>query len=289
MQDVWHRIHSLMPLRDAARSACLSHAFLQSWRQRPNLTLNKDTLRSKAHARGGKFSERIDCILRNHSGIGVKILRFQLYGIAYHNLDSWLKVAVTPGIEELKLALGRFKIKYNFPCSLLSDGIRNSIRYLDLGFCAFHPTTELGPLRSLTTICLHYVCITGVELECLLSNSLALEQLELSNCKQIICLKIPCVLQKFGCLSIFGCWRLQVIESKAPNLSSLYFSGNVKLSLGDTLQLKNLSMTRSNIVCYARAELPSIIPNIKTLELRSDDEVCSKTSVLWNNDMYISG
>jgi len=71
-----------------------------------------------------------------------------------------------------------------------------------------------------------------------------------------------------------------VIESKAPNLSSLYFSGNVKLSLVDTLQLKNLSMSRSNIVCYARAELPSIIPNIETLELRSDDEVCSKTLVL---------
>jgi hypothetical protein len=215
----------------------------------------------------------------------VKILRLQLDGIAYHNLDSWLKVAVTPGIEELALALGRFKIKYNFPCSLLSDGIRNSIRYLDLGFCAFHPTTELGSLRSLTTICLHYVHITGVELECLLSNSLALEQLELCNCKEIICLKITCVMQKCSCLRIHGCWRLQVIESKAPNLSSLYLSGNVNLSLGDTSQLKNLSMIRSNIVCYARAELPSIIPNIETLELRSDDEACSKTSVLCINNL----
>uniref|UniRef100_A0A0A9B599 F-box domain-containing protein n=1 Tax=Arundo donax TaxID=35708 RepID=A0A0A9B599_ARUDO len=274
-EDIWGHIHSLMPLRDAARAACLSRAFLRSWRCHPNLTFNKDVLSSKAHARGGNFGHTIDRILRNHSGIGVKILNFELHGIPYQNLDSWLQVALTPGIEELTLTLCRSKIKFDFPCSLLSDGTRNSIRSLELGFCAFRPTAELGPLRSLTSMCLHYVRITGDELECLLSKSLALKQLDLSDCMEIICLKIPCVLQQFSCLRVHGCWRLREIESKAPNLSTLDFSGKVKLSLGETLRMKNLSMLCSNVICFARAELPSIMPNLERLHIRSDDEVVS--------------
>jgi hypothetical protein len=38
MQDIWRHIHSLMPMRDAAQAACVSHAFLRSWRCHPNLT-----------------------------------------------------------------------------------------------------------------------------------------------------------------------------------------------------------------------------------------------------------
>lgn len=29
-EDIWRHLHSLLPLRDAARAACLSHAFLRS-------------------------------------------------------------------------------------------------------------------------------------------------------------------------------------------------------------------------------------------------------------------
>uniref|UniRef100_A0A0E0JPD3 Uncharacterized protein n=1 Tax=Oryza punctata TaxID=4537 RepID=A0A0E0JPD3_ORYPU len=246
-EDIWHHIHSLMPMRDAARAACLSHAFLCSW--------------------------RIDSILGNHSGIGVKILKLELFGTAYRNLDNWLQVAVTPGIEELTLRVCRLEIRYNFPCALLSDGVRNSIRYLELGFCIFRPTAELGPLGSLTKLHLQHVRITGDELECLLSNSLALEQLVLIQCKEIICLRIPCVLQRFSCLRVLHCVRLKLIESKVPNLSTLDLSGKAELSLGETLQIKNLSMHHPNAVCYARSELPSSMPHLDTLALSSNDEV----------------
>jgi hypothetical protein len=63
-------------------------------------------------------------------------------------------------------------------------GVRNSIRTLQLEFCVFHPTPELGPLRSLTRLRLREVPITDDELECLLSNSLALEHLDLEGCKK---------------------------------------------------------------------------------------------------------
>ena len=39
----------------------------------------------------------------------------------------------------------------------------------------------------------------------------------------------------------------------------------------------NISMFFGNVVCYARSELPSILPNLETLDLTSSDEVYTKT------------
>jgi len=271
-EDIWHHIHFLLPMRAAARAACLSRAFLHSWRCHPNLTLDLPTLCSWAHEEN--FSHNIDNILRNHSGIGLKVVNLNLGGedSTFPYVNSWLQVAFTPGIQELSLSLYR---KYNFPCSLLSDRVRNSIRHLELASCVFRPTAELGPLRSLISLTLRYVRITGDELECLLSNSLALEQLDLSNCREIIFLKIPSALLQLSYLRVCGCWDLQVIENKAPSLSTFALIGFVsKLSLGEASQMmKVLSLEHTNVVCYARAKLPSIMPNLETLALGSSAEV----------------
>ncbi|WVZ64893.1 hypothetical protein U9M48_014343 [Paspalum notatum var. saurae] len=176
-EDLWRHIHSLMPMRGAARAACLSRAFLQFWRCYPKLTLTKYALGSELK---GNTSRRINCIIRNHSGVGVKILRLGAYEISRRYFDSWLQFAV-----------------------------RNSIRDLEIVNCAFRPTTEvLGPFRSLANLLLHYVHITSDELECLLSNSHALEKLDLFYCNEIRFLKIPCELQQLSCLSIEACRRL---------------------------------------------------------------------------------
>ncbi|OEL16702.1 hypothetical protein BAE44_0022279 [Dichanthelium oligosanthes] len=119
-----------MPLRDAARATCLSRAFLESWRCHPNLTLRQP------NGAVGDLTDKIDRILRNHSGC-LKVLELGLDGISCRYLDSWLRTAVTPGIEELTLR--PFRWKYNIPCSLFSNGVRKSIRYLKLGFCTFPP------------------------------------------------------------------------------------------------------------------------------------------------------
>lgn len=92
----------------------------------------------------------------------------------------------------------------------------------------------------------------------------------------IIFLKIPCMLQRLSCLSVVDCWMLEVIESKSSNLSSICVNGNgenIKLSLGEALRMKDLRMSYTNAIYYARAELPSIMPNLETLELGSENEV----------------
>jgi len=139
----------MLPLRDAARAACLSHAFLHFWRCHPILILNRDVLGSNANACQENFSCIIDHILRKHLG-GVKKLKIQIdsdYSAKDSRyLNNWLQTAVTPGIEELTLELcHRGKINYNISCSLLSDGVRNSIRHLQLGFLFLSPHSWTWP------------------------------------------------------------------------------------------------------------------------------------------------
>ncbi|BAF25489.1 F-box protein At5g03100-like [Oryza sativa Japonica Group] len=282
-EDIWRHIHFLMPLRDAARAACISQAFLRSWRHHPNLILRKKTmgLEHKAYRRVGMardFTSTVHSILKNHSGIGVKRLKLDIIydhrnlNICY--LNNWLQIAITPGIEEITLLLPS---KYTFPCSLLSGGIGRSLQYLKLVRCAFRPTASLGFLSSLTKLHLCEVRIKDDELTCLISKSLALKQLELLNCRQIICLKIPCLLEQLSCLNVSLCENLQMIESKAPNLSTFSYISNlvVELSLKQSSQVKTLDIDcydESNFLCHVITKFPNIVPNLETLTLHSIDE-----------------
>ncbi|CAM0145663.1 unnamed protein product [Urochloa decumbens] len=243
-----------MPMRAAARVACVSHAFLRSWRCHPNLTFSSITLGMNKKAHGNdeiavEFCSKVDHILRNCSGIGVKKLKIHM--CKYYNakgscyLDSWLHIAVTPGIEELELTLP-METKYNFPCSGVG--------------------TQSGISTLLVAPCIPQLNLLG----CFLCSSFALEQLEIWYCDEIVCLKIPCMLQRLRYLEVFGCDMLQVIDSKAPNISSFCYEGDhrVQLSLGETLKMKNIRLIFSGSVHYARVELPSSMPNLKIAAIR---------------------
>ncbi|KAM0918569.1 hypothetical protein ACQ4PT_008761 [Festuca glaucescens] len=223
------------------------------------------------------FIDRVDRIMKNHLAIGVKRFKFQYYGSYFRTskLNSWLRTAVTPGIEELEISLGYKQAKYNFPCPLLFAGSgRNSIRSLHLSACAFHPVAGLG---SLTRLYLSNMHILGDELRCLISNSFALEELYLTNCRQIICLEVPCQLRRFVKLEVFYCSKLKVIENKAPNLCTVAIDSDVAcVSIGDSLQVKDLEMfceVEFNIVYHARAKFPASMPNLETLSIASAGEV----------------
>ncbi|KAM0847025.1 hypothetical protein ACQ4PT_055291 [Festuca glaucescens] len=230
------------------------------------------------------FINRVDQIMKNHRGIGVKRFKFEYYGSYYLNsrkLNSWLQTAVTPGIEELEILLGYRQKKYNFPCSVLFAGSgRNSIRNLHLSGCAFHPVAGLGCLTRLYLSNMH---ILGDELRCLISNSFALEELSLTNCSEIICLEIPCQLRRFVRLEVYCCSKLEVIENKAPNLCTVAIDSDVaRVSIGDSLQVKDLEIfcdVEFNIVYHARAKLPASMPNLETLSIASAGEMFSTPSV----------
>jgi len=284
-EDMWRHIHSLMPLKDAARAACVSRSFLSSWRCHPNLILSRQTfgwdeyLCKEETARD--FRSKIDHILRNHSGTGVRKLKLCL--VPNYNaedcdyVDKWLEKVVRPGIEELTLRMPA-NHRYEFPCSVLSNGTGDLLRCLHLSNCSFHHIAGLG-LISLTKLELFMVRILGDELCCLLSSSSALEWLSLRFCSKVNCLKIPFHLQHLRHVKVEECRKLRVVESKAPNLSSFQFRGSykVQVSLGEALQVKNLYMSCTVYGCDTRAELASSMPS---REMANSPMVSSKLTDL---------
>uniref|UniRef100_A0A0E0A1Z2 At1g61320/AtMIF1 LRR domain-containing protein n=1 Tax=Oryza glumipatula TaxID=40148 RepID=A0A0E0A1Z2_9ORYZ len=278
-EDIWYHIHSLLPLRDAARAACVSSTFLCSWRCRPNLIFSQKTLGLNGNWRENvrELINKVDHIMKNHSGIGLRTFGLQSYNLINTcYLDRWLNIAITPAIEELSLTqFPENNTKYyNFPCSILFNRGGNSIKHICLSYCAFRPTGGLNFLRRLH---LGEVHITGDELECLLSNSFALEQLTLKYCKELNYLRIPCQLQQLKDLEVYERKALQMMEVKAPNLSTFHYDGNLaRLSDGGLLAVKKLrisSFYQYNNVHYASANLSSIVPTIETLIISSFGEV----------------
>uniref|UniRef100_A0ACD5YC20 Uncharacterized protein n=1 Tax=Avena sativa TaxID=4498 RepID=A0ACD5YC20_AVESA len=259
-----------MPLRGAAQAACVSQSFRFSWKCYPYLILKRETLGLDEFAcekeTAGDFRSKIDRVLRNHSGTGVR--KLNLWLVPNYNtedscyIDRWLQKAVTPRTEELTLSLSTNSQRYKFPCALLSNGMGDSLQCLNLGDCSFHPTAGLCCLRSLKKLELFMVHITGDELWSLLSSSSALEQLSVKYCSKVSCLKIPCHLQQLSRVEVHECSKLRVIESKAPKLSRFHFAGKLKvqLSLGEALQVKSLRMTCTAYGCDTQAELASSAP-----------------------------
>ncbi|XP_066351889.1 uncharacterized protein [Miscanthus floridulus] len=217
-EDIWFHIHSLLPLRDSVHFACVSRTFMCFWKCHPKLIFTEEALGLKRNAceKGDiakDFTSRVDSILKNHIGVGVKTLKivvYNHYNVDANHFNSWLQSAITPGIEEITLFLPtNYRDGYNFPCSVLLNGHGNSIRYLHLTYCAFRPMVGFDCLSRLTKLHLYQVRITGNELGCLISKSFALEQLELMSCDELICLKIPLCLERLSCLRVTWCKMLK--------------------------------------------------------------------------------
>jgi len=214
---------------------CVSQIFT-SWRHYPNLIFNVKTLGLNDTKKldfndetSPYFMNTVDHILKNHSGIGMETFKLQLHpraNIDARCLDNWIQLAINSGVKELALELSlHIKTKYDFPCALLSCETGSCIQSLRLFSCAFRPTETFGCLRRLTHVFLHSVLINEEELGHLLSNSCAMEKLELLSCNEIVRLEIPSTLSKLSLLRVLGCKILQAIEINAPKLSTFHYGG----------------------------------------------------------------
>ena len=288
-------IHSLVPLQNAARAACISHRFRRSWRCFPNLAFDLETLglnkdkHVEYEERAKNVLDRVHNILQNHSGIGVKTLKLNLCAcrnvITAYYVESWLKRFVKPGIMELAVKLPS-DLDYNFSCSLFSNEATSSLQDLFLSSCDFRQTSITDCWRSLTSVRLRSVRITEEEFGCFLSSTFALEKLWLWSCDEMVILKIPSLLQQLSFLEVSHCRMVQMIESDAPKLSTFSYVGPpIKISFGDSCPVKNMTVNSSaysGIVQFARTSLPSIASNLQTLTLSTYREVCIESYILVN-------
>ncbi|KAF8712628.1 hypothetical protein HU200_028384 [Digitaria exilis] len=118
------------------------------------------------------------------------------------------------------------------------------------------------------------VRITLDELECLSANSLALEHLDLIDCLGADWLVAFEHNQALMQLVVIGFVEKQGIENKTLSLSNFTLNGHFsQLSLGEASQMMVLDLHRASIVYYARAKLPSIMPNLETPFLHTNAKV----------------
>jgi hypothetical protein len=89
---------------------------------------------------------------------------------------------------------------------------------------------------------------------------------------------MPCHLERLSYLKVLSCSKLQVIESRAPNLSSFIFQGShwAQLSLGESSQVKYLNISFLGAVHYTRAEVAASMPYLETVFIYSSMEVWSE-------------
>ncbi|CAL4992964.1 unnamed protein product [Urochloa decumbens] len=310
-EDIFDSLYSYLPIEDAVRAACVSHGFLRSWRRYPRLLFNNKTQGYKKLSMhldqdtraledeqyrldkiGSYFINMINHALENHSGFGMKALILQLFPcrIDASFLDKWLQIAVKPGIEELALemSISKKRAEYNFPSLLLSNEIGGAtLESLRLISCSFHPTITLGCNKSLTSLYLSFVHISGEELGQFVSNCLVLAQLSITNCNDIVCFKVPSVLHHLNHFQVRKCEMLQVIEISAPKLSSFVYGDSlIKISLGAEVKRIRMIGSKPNTLCHARAELPSFMPAVERLVVESSCEKV-KTPVLSSKFLHL--
>nr|CAB3481834.1 unnamed protein product [Digitaria exilis] len=222
-------------MRDAAQAACVSHAFLRFWRSYARLNFDVYTLGLMDLGRRvppsfgpidkqefdddylkknspiiRDFSARVDHIMHNHIGTGVQTFRLvPPYGLYIDPalLNRWFQAVIAPGISEfyLYLDMGDEGLGYSFPCSLLSSSNRpgcSTITSFSIAGCGLRSLDWVGCLTTLCTVHLHRMRVTGEQLTCFLSSSPGLQELQLSYCNDIVCLKIPCLLSRLRLLLI---------------------------------------------------------------------------------------
>ncbi|CAN6372203.1 unnamed protein product [Urochloa humidicola] len=190
-------------------------------------------------------------------------------------IDKWLRFGLKPGIEELafEMSILKKRAEYNFPCSLLSNETGGSLQSLHLTSCAFHPRTTLGCNKSLTSLYLYYVRITGEELGQFVSSCNTLVQLLISRCNDIVCFRVPCVLHHLNHFHVTRCQKLRVIEINAPKLSNFVCGDDLpQISLG--AEVKHITMigSRANAIRYARTKLPAFMPAVERVTVESVSE-----------------
>ncbi|KAM0892052.1 hypothetical protein ACQ4PT_026022 [Festuca glaucescens] len=113
-EDIWHHIHSLLPLRDAARVACVSHSFRHSWRCYPNLYITRKTLgledeMSSSFKISSVLAYITNQILKERSRIGVKALKLEI-----PSLLQRLSHLVVNDCKNLKVIESRAPNLYSF-------------------------------------------------------------------------------------------------------------------------------------------------------------------------------
>ncbi|CAL5060187.1 unnamed protein product [Urochloa decumbens] len=280
--DILHSIVSRLPIREAVRTSMLSNHWNRIWCSRPNL---KFSFRSLVYKKGSGLSrssisehvfiQRVDAVLKQHSGIGVDKMKIKfspLHNEHAEHIDRWVQFAIASKTRKLIFDFeGQYPTDepYSFPFQLFNAANGSHLQSMRLGSVSLKEPSNINVFINLKKLELVNVDVTDDELKLMLFNCNVLEFFGISCCRMLTSLHTPRRLNHLKCLKVRHCPLLQVIELNF-GLETLEYEGTL-IPLEPPSTLRNLCIKSLDIpscIGYIFTELPSTLPHLEKLTLR---------------------
>ena len=183
------------------------------------------------------------------------------------HVDGWIDFAISKGVKRLEL---------DFTAAQPFKDASYFYRFPNERF-----TSDKTCIKSLTSLTLKYVRVTGELLEHFLSNCPLLERLHVDHSEDLVNLKIYGSSLKLKYLHIIRCLKFKSIEINAPNLESFGYAGKkIRLHVHSAPRLLDVCIGSM----YAFGSLSSYLYQLESLSL----DVHSYTYVSTTNSFAIS-
>ncbi|KAF7070431.1 hypothetical protein CFC21_075955 [Triticum aestivum] len=265
--DILCSILSQLPIKEAVRTSILSEQWKCLWHHHPNLvftlssmlpiprtlplTPNDDELRKH------EFTQRVDAVLQQHSGVGVENVQFRapFEDDQRDQINRWVNFAIASKAKQLIfdfLTASPMRPPYNFDLRLLDDS--NSLHLRCKTLFRFSQGTN----------------ITDDDLQLLVSSCCVLELLGIASCRMLTRVQLSHPSNPLKHLHVHDCRLLQAMELNFGLVELEYSGPSILLSPPGTLLLKNMCI-ELNDMCpsleYIFTKLDNNVPRLEMLTL----------------------
>ncbi|KAK4568940.1 hypothetical protein RGQ29_004379 [Quercus rubra] len=166
------------------------------------------------------------------------------------HVDGWIDFAISKGVKRLE---------WDFTAAQPFKDASYFYRFPNERF-----TSDKTCIKSLTSLTLKYIRVTGELLEHFLSNCPLLERLHVDNSEDLVNLKICGSSLKLKYLHIIRCLKFKSIEINAPNLESFGYAGKkIRLHVHSAPRLLDVCIGSM----YAFGSLSSYLYQLESLSL----------------------
>ncbi|KAF7106706.1 hypothetical protein CFC21_107425 [Triticum aestivum] len=233
-------IVSLLPVKDAARTAALSRRWRGVWRSAPLVLADADLSPSPA-------APALSRVLEAHPGpFRCVHPTGSCTEESRHLLGPWLQLLAAKAVQELVLVNRRRPLDVVLPATFLRTA---TLTRLHLCFWKFPSTAGLPPgvsFPNLRELGLYSVVVEGRDLDFMLDRSPVLETLCLEG--NLFTLRLRLVSQSLRCVQIIGSFLEEIFVVNAPLLERLinlegwtHEAGCTKVKIGHAPKLQLLA------------------------------------------------
>ncbi|KAL6608179.1 hypothetical protein ACP70R_041242 [Stipagrostis hirtigluma subsp. patula] len=282
-QDVQCIIFSKLPLKEIVRTSVLSRKWRCLWTVCPKLSFDSTTMFGKNIA--GKQTEKytrqfirnVNAVLQRCHGRVVEDLEIksEFDKLLVGHLDNWVRFAASSYTKFLAVDLTPRGLEalddpqYMFPLQLFDSRSIHRLQHVQLRFVCVKLPQQFSGFPKLRKLDLHKVKVTAKDLQDMLSNCFALEQLSIVHCNLDGELKVHCPLPCLQYLNVMFC-GLTKLEFHAVKLTTFVYEGSaVTVNLHEVPELKiaNIFFAGTTIGDAIHA-LASVLINVQNLTLK---------------------